>query len=111
MYTQYIIPNKTVFAYAGGQTELGERNVTLECIAARPNGSIYTNNPITTAVLTNLKSKALNEIGKDFPDVTVKDAFVTKCDYSFNSDLNLNFNLGINYTTPISAFNSTIKSL
>lgn len=109
MYNQYIIPNKTTFAFAGGQTELGNRDVTLECVVDRPNGSIFSTNPITSTILNSLKSRAISELGKDFPNVPVEEAFITKCDYSFDSDLNLNFNIGINYSSFIGQFNSDIK--
>jgi hypothetical protein len=111
IYNQYIIPNKAVFLNAGGQTELGERTVNLECVVQRPNGSIYSINPVSNDILSSLKIVAIQELAKDFPNVPAQEAFVTKSDYSFNSDFNLNFNVGINYTSYVDAFNSGIKML
>ena len=111
IYNQYIIPNKTVFLNAGGQTEMGERSVTLECVIERKNANIYTSSPVNNSILTNLKSAAIQELGIDFPNVPVQEAFVTKASYSFNSDFNLNLDLGINYVSYVDEFNDTILML
>ena len=111
IYNQYIIPNKTVFLNAGGQTEMGERSVTLECVIERKNANIYTSSPVTNSILTNLKSAAIQELGTDFPNVPIQEAFITKASYSFNSDFNLNLDLGINYVSYVDEFNSGILML
>jgi len=106
IYNQYIIPNKTVFLNAGGQTEMGERNVSLECVIERKNANIYNSSPISEKILTDLKSTAIQQLAVDFPNIPVQEAFVTKASYRFNSDFNLNLDLGINYTSYIDQFNS-----
>lgn len=111
IYNQYIIPNKTVFLSAGGQTEMGEREVTLECVIERKNSNIYTSSPIEEKILTSLKSGAIEQLAIDFPDIYAQEGFVTKANYNFNSDYNLNLSLGINYTSYIDEFNSGIKML
>jgi len=111
IYNQYIIPNKTVFLSAGGQTEMGERDVGLECIIERKNSNIYSSSPIDSKILTDLKNVAIQELATDFPNVPVQEAFITKTTYTFNSDLNLNLNLGINYTSYVDEFNSGILML
>ncbi|NBX98309.1 hypothetical protein EBQ81_05630 [bacterium] len=110
-YNEYIIPNKTVFSFAGGQTELGKRDLNLECVVARPNGNIFTTNPLTNDILDALKAKAVNELAVDFPNLPVQEAYITKCDYNFNSDLNLSFNVGIDYTSFIEKFNQDVKTV
>lgn len=109
MYNQYVIPNKTVFTFAGGQTQLGVRDLSMECTLTRPNANIFTTNPITGNILENLKVRAANELAVDFPNVPIQEGYITKCDYTFNSDLNLTFNVGINYTSLIDKFNQEIK--
>jgi hypothetical protein len=111
IYNQYIIPNKTVFLNAGGQTEMGERNVSLECIIERKNSNIYSSSPISEKILTDLKSAAIQQFAVDFPNAPVKEAFITKATYSFNSDFSLNLNLGINYTSYVDEFNNNTLML
>ena len=104
MYNQYIIPNKKVFSVAGGQTELGQREATIECIVDRPNGSIFNINPMGTVNL--LKGIAINALAKNFPKVSPKEAYVTKCEYNFDSDLNLTLNVGIDYTAIVQKYSN-----
>ena len=111
IYNQYIIPNKTIFLNAGGQTELGERNITLECVLERKNSNIYLSSPLEEKILIDLKSAAIEQLTNDFPNLPIQEAFLTKANYSFNSDFNLNLNLGFNYTSRVDEFNTGILQL
>ena len=111
IYNQYIIPNKTIFLNAGGQTELGERNITLECVLERKNSNIYLSSPLEEKILIDLKSEAIEQLTNDFPNLPIQEAFLTKANYSFNSDFNLNLNLGFNYTSRVDEFNTGILQL
>ena len=85
--------------------EISTRNVDLSVVLKRKSQYIYDNfenDYLTKSNLERLETQAINkalEFVVDHADIAVYDIFIDSVSYSLDSELNLNYNMNVNFVT------------
>ena len=85
--------------------EISTRNVDLSVVLKRKSQYIYDNfenDYLTKSNLERLETQAINkalEFVVDHTDIAVYDIFIDSVSYSLDSELNLNYNMNVNFVT------------
>ena len=87
----------------GGQTNLGQRTVTVESVVARPTSNVFASIPDISselAICRQIATQRMADIYSDFSlDMDDSLIYVNLCSYTLDNKMNLTFQLVCNYTT------------
>lgn len=87
----------------GGQTDLGQRTITIEGVVTRPAANVFTSSPnidSQLAVCRQIAAQRMADLYADFGlDEKYSLIYVNLCSYTLDNNMKLTFQLICNYTT------------
>jgi hypothetical protein len=87
----------------GGQTDLGQRTITIEGVVTRPEANVFTSSPNIggqLAVCRQIAAQRMADLYADFGlDEKYSLIYVNLCSYTLDNNMKLTFQLICNYTT------------
>jgi hypothetical protein len=87
----------------GGQTDLGQRTITIEGVVTRPAANVFTSSPnidSQLAVCRQIAAQRMADLYADFGlDEKYSLIYVNLCSYALDNNMKLTFQLICNYTT------------
>ena len=109
IYNEYIIPNIRTLLSAGGQTLLGQRNMSIEGILKKNtlNANFGTNlltGNFLNSIKTYLASKLISNLNQK--GAQIREMFLENCNYSVDSDFKFSLSLDVNYSSYVVEFNT-----